>query len=1202
MNWFRRYGQLLAAVTVSTYLPLALIPAPAWAQVGEGDHDDVPHSDPGNSPADVRADVPADAAASSTDASAGAELPGLSDVDRVLASLPTGGAPVSGNAVALPSGAATALGMGESFSAQLSTGTAAMSLPFSLLSARGRVQPSLALSYNSGGGFGLAGVGWSVGTAAISRQTDRGIPSYDDRADFHPEQDRFLLGGIELVPICTVRAGVCDRGLPGERMPVWANDWQYFRPRLEGTFIRVFWSPDHRTWRVQGKDGTNMELGVPLDGTRYTGALERNPEQPDEIFRWYLVREYDSQGGANDAAGPAPVNVIVFRYFEDEGVAYLSDIYDTSPAADPTTTDLTRFAHHTRLRYEPRPDRTTSYRAGFHLAYGLRLAGVDVTSKPFDGPNVTTAPRQLVRRYHLAYEPDQHRSLLETVQPEGRCSAAVPEDALGELPRAGCPRLPAVRFEYQHVASRAEPVLDSAGYAFEPFATTVEELDNSPPHSLDEPDVGLIDANLDGLSDVLVTAPGRYNGQHALFFNGEDGEAGFGAAVPVGVERLSGVTAGVLRLSNINVSPLDLDADGSLDLVHMPYVKRYEVFSLERGPAPRWRGRVANTAAGESPKINFARDARDTRVMDVNADGLVDIVYTSPTEVQTFFSLGRFPDGDGKFGQGTWTGPDTAELTTEPVRSCAPWSAKSARFSDPDVFVADMNGDGLADLARVRNRQILYWPGRGNGMFGTGDRHTCRGGGFGADRHIAMINAPNLGVVAPGRMLLADVNGDGFSDVLELRSQAVDVYLNDNGEGFSQRFILDQTPFLPNSASYVQLSDIDGSGTPDIVWGKAHDYRYVDLTGGVTPHLLVRTHNGVGRTMTFSYRATTDLMRDAARAGKPWESTAPTVAPVLVQTEVTDNLQRVGRVPTRVVTEYSYRDPVFAGREREFRGFREATTRALGDATHPTSLTRSLFLLGECQDDNDTDDVDVCSPAERWREHGREGLKGLPVLSEAYDEQGVYHATHHTTYELRKLYEGRDGRRVSVVYPVEKDAYLYDTADFDAAPQPVSLTDVRLSLDEPPSTQVSTVQLRARRGRVRSHSQTSFDNFGNVVEAREDGCVEGCPAGVDETLIAHSDYTLPPGDGSGWLWREDSAFATGSIQTERRSEVRHLYNAQGNLLRTFAALRGTLPLQRWHAQGKTVAPQPATQSGGLSSPTEVLLKDNSYDGFGHISW
>src|SRR5690606_192430 len=125
---------------------------------------------------------------------------------------------VTAQAISIPKGAGSVKGMEESFSAQLSTGIATFSVPFALMQARGGAQPSLGLSYSSAGGTGPAGQGWSVGVPFIARQTDRGLPKYDDQANWHPNQDRFVYnGGQELVPICTVSSsGGCSGKLEGE--------------------------------------------------------------------------------------------------------------------------------------------------------------------------------------------------------------------------------------------------------------------------------------------------------------------------------------------------------------------------------------------------------------------------------------------------------------------------------------------------------------------------------------------------------------------------------------------------------------------------------------------------------------------------------------------------------------------------------------------------------------------------------------------------------------------------------------------------------------------------------------------------------------------------------------------------------------------------------------------------------------------------
>jgi RHS repeat-associated protein len=1219
MRSLRRQAAPVAFLTLIIFWNAILQTVAAQAQqAGEG-------STPAPAPAPAPAPVGTNPSPGAT-----APPPPPEDVERTLAALPTGGGSVSPQATALPSGAATQLGMGESFTTQLSTGGAGYSIPLVLPSARGRVQPRLDLSYSSSGGFGLAGVGWNVGAAAITRQTDRGLPRYDDRADWHPEQDRFAFGGMELVPICTVSGGNCAGALPGEVMPVWANRWQYFRARIEGGFLRFFWSPDHRTWRAQGKDGANMELGVPLDGSGYDDALESNPDNPAEISRWYLVRQYDPQGGANDAAGPTPVNLIQYRYLRHGGGLYLSDLYDTPPAQGAASAPLLTYAHHTRLAYEARPDVAVSYRAGFRTEAALRLARVDVTSKPFGAPGqtgdmVASAPRELVRRYHFAYDAESHRSLLTSAQMEGQCATDVQENAAEELPLTECPRLPAMRFEYAHVEAQGEPLRDAQGQAFDPFVETVEELASSPPHSLDEALSDLADIDADGLPDVFVTAAGLYQGRHGLYRGGlsTGGRFGFAALQTMPVEPAGdAIDANVLKLGNVNVTTLDLDADGIVNLVHMPKAKSYSVFAPEETQPGsrqyRWRGRAVRTASRQDLKIDFTHDSRDTRVMDVNGDGLVDVVHSSPTEMQTFFALGRYAGGDDQFGQAHWTSSNTADISNDPVLACAPWSSTPVRFSDPDTHVADLNGDGLPDLARVRSGQLLYWPGRGNGFFGTGDRDDCAAGSFAEDRHVQMLNPPRFGEAQPGRLLLSDINGDGLSDLVEVRSEGVDIYLNDNGDSWTARHTIANTPFLPASSSYVRLTDINGSGTPDILWGRAQEYRYIDLTGGVTPHLLTRVHNGLGKTLELEYQSSTEHMLAAQAAGSSWSSRAPLSIPLLVRSTVRDNLEQIGRPAGAHVAEYSYRDPYYEGRQREFRGFREATVKAVGDLNSPTMFTRSRFLLGECpenyysgdsgdmcppppsQDNDSGGSGDVCSPPERWQDNWREALKGLPILQETFDEQGVYLATEHTSYSLRQLYTGRDGRRVVAALPTVKDAFAYDTASFDGAASCVELDDVVRDLVGIGGSEPRRLTLRASAGTAHVQSRTDYDDFGNTLVSTRSGCVSGCPNGADETITAHSDFVLPAGDGSGWLWRERHSYIQGSASMTLRNELTHSYDSRGQVQQSYATLSGTLSLDRSHETGAALAPAPPDQSAGTSAPVQVLLTTNTYDSFGHL--
>ena len=395
-------------------------------------------------------------------------------------SLPTGAdkSGVTSQAISVPQGAGKVQGMGESFSTQLSTGVAMYSIPIALPHARGGAQPSLSLSYSSSLGHGVAGLGWDIGVPYISRQTDRGIPQYRDPATggaWAPTQDRFVFnGGQELVPICLVAGGLtCSGAVSGENMPSWSSGYQYFRPRVEGSFQRFFWSPDHQTWRVQDKSGVTMELGVPLDDSSNVSALERDPTGT-KIFRWNITREYDANGG------DTPVNIVKFGYVFDGLHTYLWDIYDTPPASAPPYS-LGSYAHHTHIVLEGRPDFLTTYRRGWEDTTRYRIARIEVASFPMTPGD----HREMVRKYYLSYNTtglDVHPSLLSAVQMEGRCTDAVTEDASGLLPSSAClPRLPAITLGYSHVkgldAGGAPQTSDLAG--FEPFVEiTLEVIQN----------------------------------------------------------------------------------------------------------------------------------------------------------------------------------------------------------------------------------------------------------------------------------------------------------------------------------------------------------------------------------------------------------------------------------------------------------------------------------------------------------------------------------------------------------------------------------------------------------------------------------------------------------------------------------------------------------------------------------------------------
>src|SRR5690606_40783386 len=95
-----------------------------------------------------------------------------------------------------------------------------------------------------------------------------------------------------------------------------------------------------------------------------------------------------------------------------------------------------------------------------------------------------------------------------------------------------------------------------------------------------------------------------------------------------------------------------------------------------------------------------------------------------------------------------------------------------------------------------------------------------------------------------------------------------DLYLNVDGQGWTDRHIIDNTPASPSYANRVRLVDINGSGTRDIVWGNAENYRYIDVAGGKRPWVLTHVDNGLGKTTELEYSTSAREMLEAEQHGE----------------------------------------------------------------------------------------------------------------------------------------------------------------------------------------------------------------------------------------------------------------------------------------------------------------------------------------------
>ena len=230
---------------------------------------------------------------------------------------------VSPQVIALPTGAGSIEGYGESFSPLINTGTANLTFNFKISPAINQFAPSFILSYNSGYGNGSYGIGWKLNTVFIQRQTDKGVPIYD-------ETDRFIFSnGEELIRVRR----------------------DYYRFKNEELFKKFEFKDNY--WIITDKDGTKHILGK-----------EQNSKiiNSGGIFCWMLEKSIDTNG-----------NEIRYFYMKDKGQIYCKEVNYNIINNQSFSKIL--------FDYENRSDSFTDYRSRYKVETAKRCTSINVVTQ-----------------------------------------------------------------------------------------------------------------------------------------------------------------------------------------------------------------------------------------------------------------------------------------------------------------------------------------------------------------------------------------------------------------------------------------------------------------------------------------------------------------------------------------------------------------------------------------------------------------------------------------------------------------------------------------------------------------------------------------------------------------------------------------------------------------------------------------------------
>ena len=382
-----------------------------------------------------------------------------------------------------------------------------------------------------------------------------------------------------------------------------------------------------------------------------------------------------------------------------------------------------------------------------------------------------------------------------------------------------------------------------------------------PGESLSSRDVTLLRCSGSGLPDLLETRPTG----HVLRVNAGGGRFASPRAVPA---------PALVALSDPGTFLSDMDGDGYVDLVVQGGRRVYAAVAGAGG----WGKTYALT---QPPSVNL--DSRDVRLADFTGNGLPDAIRSGVSGWWFFENA----------GDGRWAPPALIR------------HAPSLRLDDVRVHLADMDGDGLADLVYVDASGVTVWPSLGRGRFGAGYR---------------LSGAPRFGTdFDPKKVRFVDLTGSGQADLLYVRDGVAHVAFNRSGVALSPLTEVGRAPLT--SRGFVEVTDLLGTGTPGLLYtDEGHAWRFLELFTAGPLDLLTSIDNGVGATTTIVHgTSAAHWARDAA-AGRPWRTQMPTAQRVVDRITTSDAV-------TGTVLEVSlqYAHGVYDGREREFRGFARVT-------------------------------------------------------------------------------------------------------------------------------------------------------------------------------------------------------------------------------------------------------------------------------------
>ncbi len=758
------------------------------------------------------------------------------------------------------------------------SGGAVYSIPIDLPPGVSGMTPELGLVYNSQGGNGLLGVGWSLsGLSAITLATTTIYnDGFVDGIDFD-DNDKFMLDGQRLISVNT--------------------DDTEFRTEIE-VFSKIIVKESNSfgplSFEVYTKDGRILEYGNSSDSKIMASWGQY-------ILSWSLNRISDRSG-----------NYIDYEYYTDN--SRMSRIKSISYGGNKETGQSTFYK--VEFSYmSGRNDINKLYVNGSKIEQNLLLANINI---------VYTPELQSVSSYNLLYDDTGFYTHLESVTVHDRYGNIFNPTKFEWGEEIQSPIVESTTNEYENDYTYINGDYNGDGktdYVRIPNDITwignskKELFINMGDDVFELTDTDVLPANYTYIDNYQ---PGKYL-KNNYDFNGD----GLGDLV-IGVEVHTEATPTSPAVNQFrldvyfaSVNPTTGDAELSdtplafylTELSSGNDIEKFifgdfngdmitDIFFLYEDRT--WNIKMGTEFSGYELIIGNGTITAGYKIEnadDYNADGKTDIMFISDTECNIY----EVSDPIGNYST-----LESLFVNTVPGYP-SPWH---------EVYHGDFNGDGMTD--------VLTW------IAGTGwEIHLFTGTDFDWNNNYA----PGLGPVVNGTdpqhyIVVADFNGDGKDDIYEYYDKELGTSTNllenyfyfSNGLSFHNEFI--ETVGIAYADQFFGIGDFNGDGNNDINYYGGINKRYLYIYPNDNSNLINEITNGLGSTSNIVYTPLTS--NDIYTKGDGTESSYPVIdiQPALY---VVESISRNDGLGGSNSTNYKYDNAKFHKQGKGFLGFMNFT-------------------------------------------------------------------------------------------------------------------------------------------------------------------------------------------------------------------------------------------------------------------------------------